>query len=253
VSRAADAAGVAKYDGVIVALQGRLEWSDADLAEVAGGRGVAAALMTAYQRHGERLVERLRGTFSLAIVDESRRVALIATDRLGTQPLRLANIRDVFAFASDEGSLAANPLLELDVDPQAIADYLYFHQVPAPFSIYKQVQRLLPAQYARCAAGVVELKTYWRAVFDEQRVGSWGEAAEELQRLVRRSVEENASPGTGCFLSGGVDSSTVAGMLKQAVGGDVKSFSIGFSEPGYDEMDFARISVNLRRRRSSTT
>ena len=130
-----------------------------------------------------------------------------------------------------------------EVEPQALFDYLYFHVIPAPRTIYRGIQKLAPSTRLRFDGNGVVLEPTWQPQFALHRNGSVGELAVLFRDLIRQSVElEAAHPNVGCFLSGGTDSSTVAGTLKQ-IAGRARTFSIGFDQRGYDEMHYARIAA----------
>jgi len=130
------------------------------------------------------------------------------------------------------------------IDQQAIYDYVHFHMVPAPRTIHAGRQRLLPGSFLRWSNGKAETQTYWRMHFAERRSRPFGELKETFLALLRESVREAAEGGvTGAFLSGGTDSSTVAGMLRDATGEPARTYSIGFEAEGYDEMHYARIAA----------
>jgi asparagine synthase (glutamine-hydrolysing) len=129
------------------------------------------------------------------------------------------------------------------LDPQAIHDYLFFHVVPSPRTIFRGVQRV-PA----CHVGVFDGRTmrvepYRRAVFQTDRTRSFAALKAEFRTLLRQAVRREVEAGVpACFLSGGTDSSTVAGQIKE-VAGEVHTYSIGFEAEGYDEMAYARVAA----------
>jgi len=130
------------------------------------------------------------------------------------------------------------------IDPQAIFDYLYFHVIPSPRTIFKGVQRLPPAHGAVFENGRLTVAPYWVPRFTEPQRPAFGPLAEEFRRLVRDAVTaqlDGSKPA--CFLSGGTDSSTVAGMICEVAGRPAATYSIGFEAEGYDEMRFARIAA----------
>jgi asparagine synthase (glutamine-hydrolysing) len=129
------------------------------------------------------------------------------------------------------------------LDDQAIYNYVYFHVIPSPRTVFRGVSRLEPASELRIDQHGVALRRTWQPQFASRRAASVTELQSHFRRCIRESVAEEASgAAVGCFLSGGTDSSTVAGMLKQ-VTGRAATFSMGFDQRGYDEMEYARIAA----------
>ena len=130
-----------------------------------------------------------------------------------------------------------------EIDPQAIFDYLYFHVIPSPRTIYKGIYRLPAAHYALFENGQLTVAPYWVPSFDEQRNPSFDALKDEFRQLQRDAVAtqlDGSKPA--CFLSGGTDSSTVAGMIALTSGRTAATYSIGFDAQGYDEMEYARLA-----------
>jgi asparagine synthase (glutamine-hydrolysing) len=130
------------------------------------------------------------------------------------------------------------------IDPQAIFDYLYFHAIPSPRTIYKGIYRLPPGHTAVLQNGQVKVTQTWVPQFDEVRDPSFDALMGEFRQLLQDAVAaqlDGSKPA--CFLSGGTDSSTVAGMLVLASGQVAHSYSIGFDAQGYDEMEYARLAA----------
>ena len=137
----------------------------------------------------------------------------------------------------------ADELGATELDPQAIFDYLYFHVIPSPRTIFKGVFRLPPGHYALFENGKLTVAPYWQPNFDECRK-PFAALREEFLGIVRQSVASRIEEGrTGCYLSGGTDSSTVSGMLTRITGQPAQTYSIGFAVSGYDEMEYARIAA----------
>lgn len=145
-------------------------------------------------------------------------------------PVRVATRADELAGADAE------------VDPQALLDYLYFHAIPAPRTVFKGVHRLPAGHALMSGPNGTQVKRYWQPNFKEEPTTFAGARA-EFRRLLAQAVkrELDGSPAA-CFLSGGTDSSTVAGMIAQETGEAPRSYSIGFEAEGYDEMEYARIA-----------
>jgi asparagine synthase (glutamine-hydrolysing) len=236
-------------EGVLAALYGTAFWADSEAGAAGGKRAAAADLARAYLQLGPALLDRLRGAFALAIaVDRAdRRELLLATDRLGIEPMCFAAKGGALAFGTRADAVAAASGCD-SLDAQALYDYLYFHMVPAPRTVFAGVQRLLPGTLALWRGGGVELRRYWQPRFDEDNGASVAALAADFRQAlhdgVARAVEgTGAERAAGCFLSGGTDSSTVAGLLGRVTGEPAPTFSIGFDAQGYDEMDYARVAA----------
>lgn len=218
---------------------GSPRFSDPALQEIANREGPLAAWREAFARHGTQAPAHVRGDFAVAL-EVPGAGTFLAVDRFAIQTLchRIAGDRLLFATRADALAQAAD-----DIDPQAIFDYLYFHVIPSPRTIYRGVQRLPAGHCAHFKDGRLTVAPYWAPVFDEQRGESFASLKEEFLRLLREAVATrlNGAP-TGCYLSGGTDSSTVAGMVTKLTGRPADTYSIGFDVAGYDEMEYARIA-----------
>jgi asparagine synthase (glutamine-hydrolysing) len=229
-----------QYDGLMVALWGRAIWkghgNDGD---------IAVALALAWRRDGPQLCAALAGPFALCILDERSDEALLAIDRGGAHAISYRVSEQGLHFASSADALMMHPAVDNQVDRQAIYNYLYFHMVPSPGSIYRGQKRLLPGQYLHYRAGKAVNGVYWSMHYDERRPASFTELKQEFHRTLDESVARaagNASENVGAFLSGGTDSSTLAAVLGKVSGRPARTYSIGFDAPGYDESDYARIA-----------
>ena len=219
---------------------GSPRFADRDLSDLAARDGDATAWLAGFERHGLAAVDGVHGPFAIALRDRAGRTFL-AVDRFSIVPLcfRVDGETLVFHQRADVVADASAGL-----DPQAIFDYLYFHMIPAPRTIFRGVQRLPAGHYALFADGRLTVEPWWNPVFDESRRQPFAELRDEFRHLLREATERQArGHAVGCFLSGGTDSSTVAGMLTNVTGKPAQTFSIGFDVAGYDEMSFARIAA----------
>jgi len=234
-----------KSNKLHAAIIGEPYWIDNRLAKLANEQGHAAALTQAYHAHDIKLFEKLFGTFSLAILDMEKQSALIAIDRFGVQPLNFFNNQQSLIFASDNDSLLCHPSTSSDIDQQSLFNYIYFHVIPSPDTIYQKIQKLEPAQYLRLQKGKTQLAYYWLPTFQDRTTIPISELKAELKSQLENAVKHcEPDNTTGAFLSGGLDSSTVAGFLDKVRDGPVPTYTIGFDEAGYDEVSFARIAAN---------
>ena len=236
-------ADVFQRDGVLVALWGQPRFDDPALAELMAAQGAAATVATLWARGPQHTCAQLHGSFTVAILDERSGEAMLASDRMGIQPLNWQLAGETLVFASSADALVRHPLTPGVLDHQGLYNYVYFHMVPSPGTVYQGQQRLLPGHYLHYRQGRVEQHAYWRMQFEEDGKRSFGELKEEFLAVLRRSVKEAVGQHkVGAFLSGGTDSSTIAGVLTEVGGVAADTYSIGFEAQGYDEMDYARIA-----------
>ena len=208
-------------------------------------------IVHAYEQWGRDCVQHLRGMFAFAIWDDRRRVLFLARDRMGQKPLvyRLAEGRLV--FASELKALLQIPNAPREIEPQAVADYVALQYVPHPRSILRGYHKLPPGHCAEFNAVTGDFKTeqYWQAPYARPRMsGSTTEVipANSAGSLLRERLTEavrlrmRSDVPFGAFLSGGVDSTIITGLMQQQSGNKVKTFSIGFSVKQFDERSYAR-------------
>ncbi|MGQ0652121.1 MAG: asparagine synthetase B family protein [Betaproteobacteria bacterium] len=235
---------VCSEDALAAGVFGHARFKDKQLAALCAQRGAAHALAEAWRRHGVDAFAQLEGTFAVALIDAEAQQAAIAVDRMATRPLCYASDGGAFAFASTLDALRAAPGSEASLDPQAIYDYLYFHVVPGPRTIYRNRHKLEAGHYLLWRDGRAEAVPYWQPRFDERRRDRFAELKADFLAAIRESVRDAvAGRPAGTFLSGGTDSSTLAGMLCEVTGKPARTFSLGFEAEGYDEMEYARIAA----------
>ncbi len=202
-------------------------------------------LVHGYEEWGGELVERLNGMFAFAIHDRRRGSLLLARDRMGIKPLHYAIDGGRLVFASELKALLRDPALRKGVDPAALDDYLAYEFVPSPGSIVRGIKKLEPGHTLTwsVAEAAHTLRRYWSPQLNLDGGGSGGidEECEKLRSVLRESVRKEliSDVPLGVFLSGGIDSSAVAAMMTQ-LGGEVKSFSVGFADRSFDESAHAR-------------
>jgi len=233
----------AMQDGVAVAFKGRPRWNGAEMERYARELGPAAAALRLYLTTGDAFVQDLRGAFAVVVVDRRSARALLAIDRFGIERLCYATAGDGLVFGTSAESVAAHPDVGRTLDPQGLFNYLFCHMVPAPGTIFAQVRKLLPAEVVSFTEGKARRSFYWRMHYEPTGGANEAQQAEQLRRLLRQSVERTIDgERVGAFLSGGTDSSTVAGLLGEIRGRPADTFSIGFAAEGFDEMEYARIT-----------
>ena len=204
-------------------------------------------LVHGYEQWSEELVQRLNGQFAFALLDRRNARLLLARDRTGIKPLHYAVEGDRLVFASELKALLRDPSLRKGIDPVALDEYLAYEFVPSPRSIVRGISKLRPGHTLTWSLAERRpvIKRYWAPVLnddgDQSRVRSLEDEGAELLSVLRESVRKEliSDVPLGVFLSGGIDSSAVAAMMTQ-LGGDVKSFSVGFAERSFDEASHAR-------------
>jgi asparagine synthase (glutamine-hydrolysing) len=225
-------------EGLACVISGRPHFSEPELQTLPA----AQALARLWRKHGGDAPRHIQGSFSLAVIDHPHNTVYLALDRIGDHALAFAPRPDGCVFASRADLVAAHPAIGRDLDPQGLFNYLYFHVVPAPGSVYRGVEKLLPGQWVKCQAGRVTRGFYWALKYRDAPRQDFAEQKTRFLDLIRDSViRAKGDDEVASFLSGGTDSSTVSGMLKR-VSGAAHTYSIGFPAAGFDEMEYARIA-----------
>ncbi len=197
-----------------------------------------------WRSRGAMACAALSGPFALAILDEGQDQALLAVDRSAIHPICFEQRGADLLFASSASALARHPGCSGQIAPQAIYDYLYFHVVPSPGSIYLGQQRLLPGAFLHLRGVRAQQGKYWQIAFAEREPRPFADLKDSMLTLLRSALRQaSGAHRIGAFLSGGTDSSTLAGLLESVTGQPTRSYSIGFDAPGYDEMAYARLAA----------
>lgn len=230
-------------EGLITAVYGEPRWSEPALHQLATSRGHAVALAEAYRRHDADLLGILHGAFTVAVLDASQQRLLLAIDRIGQHSLYYAPVTAGLGFGSSAGCLCQHPAVDNSLSAQGIYNYLYFHMLPSPGSIYAAQRKLPGGHYLDWQQGRLQVAAYWQPAFTETSPTDSTALGQELQALIEQAVQRSTVAHTGAFLSGGLDSSTVAGMLARTQAGPARTYSIGFHAEGYDELPYARLAA----------
>ncbi len=201
-------------------------------------------ILRAYEADGPACVSRLRGMFALAILDERHRRLVLARDRAGIKPLVYSWDGHRLLFASEIKGIVEDRTVTRDLDPEALGEYLTYHYIPAPRTIFASVRKLPPASLLVLPldGGAPEITRYWRLRFAPDTTVTEAEWIERLQAELADAVRCHmvSDVPIGAFLSGGVDSSTVVAFMAEASPTPIRTFSIGFDEADFDELRFAR-------------
>jgi asparagine synthase (glutamine-hydrolysing) len=204
------------------------------------------AFIERYRKSGPDFARALTGAYAYVLFDEKTDTVLAGVDRMARVPLAFTALGNGgVAIATSAHDLRDVPGVTLTLNPQSLYDYVFFHMIPAPTTLYEGVQRLAPGEQLIAKRGKVEVRAVWQPKFVEDRPATFEEAKKGFRNAiemgVRDAVASSSNPGT--FLSGGTDSSTVTGLVAQVTGKPAKAFSIGFDEEGYDETSYAKIAA----------
>lgn len=197
-----------------------------------------------YEEIGTQVLDKIRGMFTFAIWDKNKSTLFIARDRLGQKPLFYTFQNDKFYFSSELKSFFKINEIKKDIDRQAIDYYLTYQYIPAPLSVYKNIYKLMPAEYIIVKNGkIIEKKNYWQLPAKTNYNISYADAKEQLRELLFESVKLRlvSDVPVGSFLSGGVDSSIITAIMAKTAGKQIKTFSIGFDEGDYNELPYAKL------------
>jgi len=205
-------------------------------------------ILHAYEQYGADCPTHLNGMFAFAIWDKRNRELFCARDRVGKKPLLYALVGRQFIFASEFSALLLHPDVGRDLAPEAIHHYLSFTYVPAPLTAYRAIRKLEPGHTLKFTKeGRVETTRYWQPDFSRKTKLNKEEAGERAVELLRDAVRVRllSEVPLGAFLSGGIDSSAVVALMSELSASPVKTFSIGFDEQDFSELQHARRIANL--------
>jgi asparagine synthase (glutamine-hydrolysing) len=236
-------AAVFESGSLHLAVQGHPSWGD-------GGQTATRLdefcrrLAAGYLERGSDVLGSIGGDFALAIIDHRDDQVTLAIDRIGVRNIHYQHAGSSLIFGASADVVTAHPLAGRSIASQAIYDYVYFHMVPGPATVFSEQRRLLAGHYLRLDRGQLTLQRYWQIRFDENEHGSVEAFKPAFRSALRAGVDTAAHDREcGTFLSGGTDSSTVTGILGQVSGAPPRTYSIGFEAAGYDEMEYARIAA----------
>jgi asparagine synthase (glutamine-hydrolysing) len=201
-------------------------------------------ILRAYEEFGLDCVRHLRGMFAFAILDERRRTVFLARDRVGIKPLVYSWDGRRLLFASELKGILADPTFPRSLDLTAFGEYLTYHYVPAPRTIFTAARKLPPASTLLLSldGGEPRVSTYWRMTFAPNSHVTEADWMVGLRAQLRDAVRAHmiSDVPIGAFLSGGIDSSTVVALMAEMSTSPIRTFAIGFPEAEFDELTFAR-------------
>ena len=205
-------------------------------------RSDTEVILHAYEEYGEECVGHLRGMFAFAIWDGEKKRLFLARDRVGIKPLYYLWDGQQFLFASELKAILEEPSVSRTIDPLAIDDYLTYLYIPAPKTIFQGIRKLLPGYTLTVDVNGIHERQYWDLTFQPTTDLGEAEYTTGLLSKLRESVAIHlvSEVPLGAFLSGGVDSSAVVGLMAELLPQAVNTASIGFGESGFDELPYAR-------------
>ncbi len=205
-------------------------------------RSDVEVVLHAYEEYGTDCPAHLAGMFAFAIWDAKRRRLFAARDRMGQKPFYYALCGELLAFGSELKALMRLPVVGDEIDEVALHHYLSLQYVPDPWSIYRSVHKLPAAHWLSFEDGRLETGRYWRLEFEPKLELDEREAAAELRRLLSRAVRRRlmSEVPLGAFLSGGLDSSIIVGLMAEHGSAPIETFSIGFTYEALNELPHAR-------------
>jgi asparagine synthase (glutamine-hydrolysing) len=201
------------------------------------------AIVHLYEELGENCVDELRGMFAFAIWDSRTEKLFIARDRLGIKPLHYAVLGGrSLVFGSEIKAILQDEAVPRRVNFDALSEYVSLLYVPDPATMFLGVQKLPPAHTLACDRNGVHVRKYWDVRYEVNESLTEQHAAEQLFDLLKGTVKDHllSDVPLGAFLSGGVDSSVIVGLMQQVIPGQLVTSSIGFEEEAYNELPFAR-------------
>jgi asparagine synthase (glutamine-hydrolysing) len=199
-------------------------------------------IVHAYEEWGDNAFARLRGMFAIGLWDRRSSTLLLARDRVGIKPLHYSLAGNRLYFGSEIKSILVRDEVVPALDVESLDHYLSFLYTPRDATIFAGIRKLPPGHVLRWQNGAVRVRQYWQLPAEDQPPTSEAEAVERLRIILRDAVRSHlmSEVPLGAFLSGGVDSSLVVGLMAEASSRQVQTFSIGFGEPVYDELEHAR-------------
>ena len=202
-------------------------------------------ILHAYEQYGEEALLRFNGMFAIAIHDLPRKRTLLTRDRLGIKPLYYGIRGGTLAFASELDALMRSGLFAPKLNPAALDAFFEFLYIPAPDTIFSGIHKMLPGERLVWENGRATTEPYWKLMFRPDRSWTLHTAAEAYRHLLEDAIrlQRVSDVPLGAFLSGGIDSSSVVGILSGMSEHPVKTFTIGFEDRASDETRFARLAA----------
>lgn len=204
-------------------------------------------ILHAYEEYGEACVEHFNGMFSFAIWDENKQKLYLARDRLGKKPLFYIETPMSFIFASEIKAILENPEVKREIDVQALSIYFSVGYFLAPFSIINNIKKLPAGFTLTFNDGNLNVRQYWDLDSTKKDNKTEKQWIDEFRDLLADSVKIRLMTDVplGAFLSGGIDSTSIVNLMEASGVDKPKTFSIGFEEPTYSELNYARLAASF--------
>jgi asparagine synthase (glutamine-hydrolysing) len=213
---------------------------------VEDNRDPGELLLKLYEQKGTGFIDYLRGPFGFALWDGNKKRLLVATDAFGIRPVVFSRKETGFEAASRIRHIILTNSFHGELDPEAVYHYLFYEAICSPVSIYKNIRKLEPGKALIFETDELKEYRHYDILYNSDESFSEDYWIDAIPKMIRKAVASYATltpiEKTGCFLSGGTDSSSVAGYSAELTGKRIKTFSIGFDEPGYDELNYAAIA-----------
>ncbi|MFL1484667.1 asparagine synthase (glutamine-hydrolyzing) [Marinobacter sp. LN3S78] len=205
-------------------------------------RSDTEVLLALFEKQGAECLHELNGMFAVAIWDREERALFLARDRLGKKPLYYYHADGQFVFASELKALIEMPLVKREIRPDAVKDFFAYQYIPDPKTIYQNTYKLEPGHWLKTDGTSVQVAKYWDVSFSNISSRSQGQIEDELYGLIDDAVHLRmvSDVPLGAFLSGGVDSSAVVGLMASHADQAVTTCAIGFDSKKFDEVQYAR-------------
>jgi len=199
------------------------------------------AIIHAYEEWGVDCVKKLNGMFGFAVWDDRQQRLFLARDRIGIKPLYYYLDQNQLVFGSELKSIIQINSVPREIEPKALDTFLTFEYIPSPYSIFKDVFKLPPGHWMIYQNGEAKIQPYWQLEYQKSEM-SEQQLLQRFDELLQDAVNIRLMSDVplGAFLSGGLDSSSIVAMMRRKSGNAVKSFSIGFDDPTYNELPYAR-------------
>lgn len=200
-----------------------------------------------YKQFGLAFIDKLRGAFGFALWDGKNQEVTVVTDSFGIRPVVYLKNSKAFAAASRIRHILQFPFARKEIDPEAIYHYLFFHAICSPLTIYRDVRKLEPGKGLQLKGDSLTTFVHYDIRYEtvnDKGMDYWKKTIPaELENAVKQYVPISSYEKTGCFLSGGTDSSSLAGYYTRLTGKPAQTFSIAFDHEAYNEIEYARIAA----------
>ena len=237
---------------VFVILDGKIcnyqEWRD--FLEKKGHKFITESnpeiLTHLYEEFGTDFISKLQGEFAFALWDRKKRKLVLARDIVGNKPLHYLLKNNGITFASEIKSILCDNDYEVKLNLKALDDFFTYGYIPWPETIFEKIEQIPPGHVLTYCDGEINIKPYWVFTYDHTKIYTEDYYVENLYELIKNAIEKRLESDVACgaFLSGGLDSSTVVGLMSSILDQPVKTFSVGFEDEKYNELPWARIIAN---------